>query len=76
VVIGILETGFVCKPSASGLDFYHKPVKTRTPKAHKKATEGKDAATVEGTYEGQFAPEGQKTFPVELIIKRIKPADK
>ncbi|HEU0174136.1 MAG TPA: hypothetical protein VFV58_07710 [Blastocatellia bacterium] len=44
--------------------------------ATKKATEGKDAATVEGTYEGQTAPEGQKTFPVELIIKRIKPADK
>ena len=44
--------------------------------ATKKATEGKDAATVEGTYEGQFAPEGQKTFSVELIIKRIKPADK
>ena len=50
--------------------------KAATLTATKKATEGKGAATVEGTYEGQFVAGGQKTFPVEIIIKRIKPADK
>ena len=43
--------------------------------ATKKATEGKATATVEGTYGGQAA-EGQNTFPVELIIKRVNPSDK
>ena len=43
--------------------------------ATKKATEGKASVTVEGTYGGQAA-EGQNTFPVELIIKRVKPSDK
>jgi hypothetical protein len=44
--------------------------------ATKKAIDGKGAATVEGTYEGQFVAGGQKNFPIELIIKRTKPADK
>ena len=44
--------------------------------ATKKAIDGKLTATVEGTYEGQFVVEGQNNFPVEIIIKRAKPADK
>src|SRR5262245_7619302 len=44
--------------------------------ATKKATEGKAPATVEGTYEGQAGAEGEKSFPIELIIKRAKPSDK
>ena len=44
--------------------------------ATKKATEGRGAATVEGTYEGQAGAEGENTFPNELIIKRAKPSDK
>src|SRR5262245_59778203 len=50
--------------------------KAATLTATKKAIDGTGAATVEGTYEGQFVAEGQNAFPVELIIKRIKPADK
>lgn len=51
--------------------------KAATLTATKKAIEGTAAATVEGTYEGQFVvADGKEAFPVELIIKRIKPADK
>jgi hypothetical protein len=50
--------------------------KTATLTATKKATEGKVTATVEGTYEGQAGIEGENPFPIELIIKRMKPSDK
>lgn len=50
--------------------------KAATLTATKKAIDGTAAATVEGTYEGQFVAEGHTAFPVEIIIKRIKPADK
>ena len=44
--------------------------------ATKKATEGKVTATVEGTYEGQAGAEGEKMFPIELILKRTYSSDK
>jgi len=44
--------------------------------ATKKATEGKAPATVEGIYEGQAGAEGEKSFPIEIIIKRTKSSDK
>jgi hypothetical protein len=50
--------------------------KAATLTATKKAIDGTVTATVEGTYEGQFVAEGQKNFPIELIIKRMKPAEK
>ncbi len=44
--------------------------------ATKKTTAGRGAATIEGTYQGQAEAEGQNTFPIELVIKRMKPSDK